>query len=902
MLIASTEDNDSPEDSAEDGLRRKLPEEKEAPLTWRDHLGNLFVLPGTKKVKKKDKVDEIVEQIEKEEDDKIEDLVLTDMASDPDDLTFALKDLKVRGLKKTMSKMAPDSKKEYISKCGRAAPPPDDDEPHPEDDYSMERQRERYEGSEEEYDEGSMPMHMRHEHDPRHEYPDSASGEDERLYYDPRELTRGGYPPPPPTPPTPLYGREAEEMYESNLKMLDQNLAAADYLRRRLGSRRERNMGGADRGYLQRKRNEAAEAKNVFDKTRVAAEIGAETRSSRQCRAFFRECPVKTIAKSPGEGGDAENADTQPFLNRAVNNIRRVLLGGQPQATKQRRVNEIKEAIQQLNPPRNHGGSEVKVVLNIGPTPPDLHRAGVVMQQYGQPVIPTPDPMMITANGVSPQVNMMPQVSMMPQVPPSPAVVMVNGQQLATPPSPYMTQMNPPGPTQLYPATSATPPKLPSMKPTTFHDMLTNGMPKKVIKTTPKPGPSSTRKTMVYHNPSAASKTVRPSTTSRLPSLTVSTPSSVEFDSLEQLLKTTLPPENEETTEYPSFDETNGPGGLFSDEQEEEEEEERVQTLDDLLPSKRPISKEEYAQNLRETLSIFDRFKQANKNKTQPTTVKTTAKPRETAQRQPASNKKVKKFSNNRVASANNSKKQTAKGKGSQKQVAKGSKKQTGKGSSKKPSKGESEDIPQEDIYEILDFLKLVRKRNRDRKGQKKANKGHKGKGKGTKKGGDDSSEESSEEEYYSEPPLVAVPPPTDKFKVMWKPSSSILKDGTEGSPELLIAMPKESQDMSEPQVSFLPHELENGRMDINPDSRYYDSMELGSYEINNADSNEPELVYSPFSQETKSHRASSSWKSNRSRRKKKRGSVKRIGETSKGSMTTTTTTAKPKRRVLNIY
>ncbi|CAL8091072.1 unnamed protein product [Orchesella dallaii] len=722
-----------------------------------------------KKVKTKDKVDEIVDEIEKEEDDKLEDLVLTDMASDPDDITFAMQDMKVRGLKKTMSKLPEHSKKEYVSKLmGESG---EEEREGPEDDYSMERRPGPGRDSEEEYDEGSMPMQYG-----RQEYPDSASREDERVYYDSRELTRGGYPPPPPLPPNPLYSGEEEveeeQLYKRNLKILDQNLAAADFHRRRMGQRRQRNMGASvDRGYLQQKRNEAAEAKNVFDKTRVAAEIGAETRSSRQCRAFFRECPVKTLAKAPTTaGGEAEgesSADNQPFLNRAVNNIRRVLLGSPQTGTKQKRVNEIKEAIQQLNPPRNHGGSEVKVVLNIGPTPPDLHRAGVVMQPYGQP-----DPNAL--NGlVSPGI-------MAPQGPPTPGLVNVlfpNGQ-LSAQQQPYVP-LNPPGPTQLYPASSSMPPppprfsssipprfsssppppskipQMPPVKPTTFHDMLTSSI-TPVKSTSPRPTSPPTRKTMVYYNPSSTKATKTSSPTPK-----ISSPSSVELDSLEQMLKTTIEPEFEEvTTNFHSVEVSNDSNAPVSF---VEEEDEREETLDDLLPSKTPITKDEYAQNLRETLNIFDRFKQAHQPK--PTTVKPTPKPVKVAKKSHTSTKKA---SSNRVATSNRPQKHGTTG-------------TRGKGASKRPSnsKGETEDVPQEDIYEIIDFIKLLRKRNRNSKAKKKANKGKGGKGKGHKKGGDDdSSEESSEEDYYSQGPIVAVPPPTDRFKVMWKSSSALLKDG----------------------------------------------------------------------------------------------------------------------------
>lgn len=91
----------------------------------------------------------------------------------------------------------------------------------------------------------------------------------------------------------------------------------------------------------------------------------------------------------PVAGIAQDTAANTPFLSRAVNNIRRVLLGSPGgESSKAKRVNEIKRVVQELNPtPLNHGGSEVKVVLNIGPSPPpnpynmmpgaDLHRVKI---------------------------------------------------------------------------------------------------------------------------------------------------------------------------------------------------------------------------------------------------------------------------------------------------------------------------------------------------------------------------------------------------------------------------------------------------------------------------------------------------------------------------------------------
>lgn len=139
------------------------------------------------------------------------------------------------------------------------------------------------------------------------------------------------------------------------------------------------------------------QADNVYDKSRVAAEVGQVTKSNRQCRALFNECPVtsitRPIAQITSEGGlgnigglgngEGGGGGGPPFLNRAVNNIRRVLLGSPSggESSKTKRVNEIKQAIQELHPPARAGaGSEVKVVLNIGPSaPPPVDVNRVIM-------------------------------------------------------------------------------------------------------------------------------------------------------------------------------------------------------------------------------------------------------------------------------------------------------------------------------------------------------------------------------------------------------------------------------------------------------------------------------------------------------------------------------------------
>lgn len=163
--------------------------------------------------KKKDEVDRLIEAMRKEEEEKLEDIVLDELAQDPKDLRYALEDIKVKGLKKTMSKMPKKSKNKYVTKLLGGESPEEEDLIEDEEDPDMFKALQgRYEKPEgyDEYPEASGSMEDPYGHYSQH--------------YDTRYLTRGAYPPAPPAPPVPDYGVSDEELYKRNLALLEKNL------------------------------------------------------------------------------------------------------------------------------------------------------------------------------------------------------------------------------------------------------------------------------------------------------------------------------------------------------------------------------------------------------------------------------------------------------------------------------------------------------------------------------------------------------------------------------------------------------------------------------------------------------------------------------------------------------
>lgn len=249
-FVRPDEDDKSEEDeSQEEGLKNRNKNRFRSPLDAREQLAALF----RSKVKKKDEVDKMIDQMQEDEDDKIEELVLTEMAEDPNDLKYALDDMKVRGLKKTMSKMPPNSKKSYIAKLMK------------EDSLEAEL-------GEDMDPEMRMPIRFMGNR-PRHDYPMPMapdSSMEDSYYYNTRELVRGGFPPPPQTPPVPHGGRKGNhELYEKNFKILEETLGPPPpgYRPRgppphMMGRREKKNMqwgGPPPRGFLQKKRGEVEE-------------------------------------------------------------------------------------------------------------------------------------------------------------------------------------------------------------------------------------------------------------------------------------------------------------------------------------------------------------------------------------------------------------------------------------------------------------------------------------------------------------------------------------------------------------------------------------------------------------------------------------------------------------------
>lgn len=280
---------------------------------------------------------------------------------------------------------------------------------------------------------------------------------------------------------------------------------------------------------------------------------------------------------------------------------------------------------------------------------------------------------------------------------------------------------------------------------------------------------------------------------------------------------------------------------LLSDVNASDGQEEHSVEEENILPTKYPMSKEQYAQTLRETFNIFNKFKEAHKTPVPVTIVRSTERPKPTSQavtRKPANQKKE-----------NNSKKNEPK-----------------PAVKNKGTKGEQADLEQADIEneddDLTNVIKLFqnfRNRNKPRskaekkaalakkKAQKKAKLAKKKaqkKGKGKKKDKDESSEEN--EKLPPRPrPLVAVPPPHIRQKIHWRSGTTLVKDGVY---HLLFG-----KKATKPLPPRFPHfhpgngrppPNGNGKKPVRHDTHYFDLQHDETEAKNNKDAKKPSIFH----------------------------------------------------------
>lgn len=271
---------------------------------------------------------------------------------------------------------------------------------------------------------------------------------------------------------------------------------------------------------------------------------------------------------------------------------------------------------------------------------------------------------------------------------------------------------------------------------------------------------------MTYHSPPSPTALNKPLLAP------LSTRSTVPLESLEQLLKATSASMSEEgSTDMPEFEETT----MMS-----ENILESSASVENDEPGSVESPKDKYAQNLRETIDIFKRFKEAHHNPKK--SIQTTPKPKhvmmpivKTTMISPFEQEQ------RNVTRIMNKLALALAGKKPPNDNAQDDVDDDGEGS----ELTEGFDIPSElgleheesDLNEILQFLKKFRIKNKPKlkgKGKKKKKKRKK-----KKQQKHSSSEESSEEvHHYQPPPLVAVPPPHIRTQIHWKSGSTALKDG----------------------------------------------------------------------------------------------------------------------------
>lgn len=279
VIFLNRPEDESPEDqesaelaendtSDEDGKKKKNKQDRlRSPLKMLNQL-----VQGGLTGKKRDEVDKIIDKMKRDEEDQLEEEVLTQLSEDPSDLKFALEDMKVRGLKKTISKMPAKSKTKYLSKLlGNESEEEDDVEVVDDHDPDMSKALlgrfeppQKFEEEESESLERYLP---RRRPGP---YP---------MYLSPKDLTRGAFQPPPNAPPAPDYEMQEDELYKRNYNLLEKNLGEmpGGFMKRRgsyqpsgpgprppshmFGWRRGREVrhAASQRAVIQKKRGEAAE-------------------------------------------------------------------------------------------------------------------------------------------------------------------------------------------------------------------------------------------------------------------------------------------------------------------------------------------------------------------------------------------------------------------------------------------------------------------------------------------------------------------------------------------------------------------------------------------------------------------------------------------------------------------